>query len=138
MTGRIGKLQLKNIQQQVHEYNVTLTKIIPMDIGHGNDTVHEEISHLFTNRVWLHEQFASLGTNGKMAPFWQQVQELDKILIKQRWMILDHALDYYKYERQRLKMPKAYWWWYLDELESGEFPEWVMPEAKEVDVTAAF
>ena len=123
MAGHIGKLQLKNIEQQVHEYNVTLTKIIPMEIEHGNDTVHEEISHLLTNRVWLHEQFASLGTNGKMDPFWQQVQQLDKILIKQRRMILDHADDYYKQERKRLKMPKAYWWWYLDELESPELSE---------------
>ena len=134
MAHRIGKSQLKNIEQQVHEYDVTLTKIVPMDIKHGNDTIREEISHLLTNRSWLHEQFASLGTNGKIAPLWQQVQQLDKIFIKQRSMILDHVLDYYKQERQRLKMPREYWWWYLDELESVELPEWVMQQAKEVDV----
>ncbi len=127
MAGRIGKLHLKNIEQQVHEYNVTLTKIIPMDIEHGNDTIHEEIYHLLTNRGGLHEQFASLGTNGKMDPFWQQVQELDKILIKQRWMILDvvDVYDYYTRERERLDIPQSYWWWYLDELEAEELPEWV-------------
>ncbi|MCH8290502.1 hypothetical protein IH992_05325 [Candidatus Poribacteria bacterium] len=39
-----------------------------------------------------------------------RVQELDKILIKQRWMILDvvDVYDYYTRERERLDIPQSF------------------------------
>jgi len=44
-----------------------------------------------------------------------------------RRMILDvvDVYDYYTRERERLDIPQSYWWWYLDELEAEELPEWV-------------
>lgn len=127
---RIGKRQLEALQQQLHEYDVTLTKIIPRDIEHGNDTVREEIFHLLTNRDWIEKQFKKHGVTRALAPLRQQVQELDRLLIEQREMILEaYSPDYYRYQRERLKTPPEYWWWYLDDLEAARLPEWVMAES---------
>ena len=128
---RIGKRHLEAVKQQLHEYDVTLTKIIPRDIEHDNDTLREEIFHLLTNRDWLEEQFKQHGITRTLAPLWQQVQELDRLLMKQREMILEaYSPDYYRFQRKRLKMPREYWWWYLDELEPAELPGWMMAESK--------
>jgi mRNA-degrading endonuclease YafQ of YafQ-DinJ toxin-antitoxin module len=127
---RIGKRQLEAIQQQLHEYDVTLTKIIPRDIEQGNDTVREEIFHLLTNRDWLEKQFRRHGITGHIAPLWQRVQELDYLLMQQREMILEaYSSDYYRSQRERLQRSREYWWWYLDDLEAAELPEWVMAES---------
>jgi hypothetical protein len=115
---QLTKKELKELREQVLRYRVTLTKILPREIAHQNDTLTEEIGILLFQRDSLEKEFKHCGTGGALASLWQRVQKFDKIFFKKWWMILDHALDYYKYERQRLKMPKAYWWWYLDELES--------------------
>lgn len=108
---RIGKRQLEAIRQQLHEYDVTLTKIILRDIEHGNDTVREEIFHLLTNRNWLEKQFRKHGVTKALAPLWQRMQELDHLLKQQREMVLDaYSSDYYRYQRERLKMPRECWW----------------------------
>jgi hypothetical protein len=120
MKKKLTKKKLEDLQKQVFQYEVTLTKILPREIAHQNDTLTEEIGILMFQRDCLEEEFQHYGPNGALASIREQVQELDKTLIKQRWMILHYAYDYYKYERERLKMSQAYWWWYLDELESAE------------------
>jgi hypothetical protein len=123
---RLTKKDLKDLQEQVFQYEVTLTKIVPREIAHQNDTLTEEIDILLFQRDSLEKEFQQYGTEGIIAPIWQRVQELDKVLVEQRWMILDHARDYYEQTRERLKTPPEYWWWYLDDLESAKLPEWVM------------
>lgn len=132
---RRTKKKLEDLWEQASQYEVTLTKILPREIAHQNDTLTEEIGILLFQRDGLKKEFQQYGTGGAIAPIWRQVQELDKILIKQRWLILNYASDYYKRERERLKTPPEYWWWHLDELESVELPEWVAAEinAKEGD-----
>ena len=78
----------------------------------------------------LEKEFEQHGTKKGFIPIWERVQELDKILFDQRWMIFDHAHNYYKQTRERLKMLPEYWWWYLDELESAKLPEWIMAETR--------
>jgi hypothetical protein len=127
---RVTKKRLEELEEQVFQYEVTLTKIIPREIAQHSDTLTEEIGILLFQRDWLEKEFQHDGTDGALSPFWHQVQELDNIFIKQRWMILHHAYDYYKRERERLKMPRVYWWWYLDELESVELPGGAMARSK--------
>ena len=127
---RATKKRVEALEEQVFQYEVTLTKIIPREIAQHSDTLTEEIGILLFQRDWLEQEFQHDGTDGALAPLWQRVQELDKIFIKQRWMILHHGYDYYHRERERLKIPQAYWWWYLDELESAKLPDWVMAERK--------
>jgi len=123
MPRKISKRHLESMKQQVHEYDVTLTRIIPRDIKHGSDVVGEEIFFLLYNRETLEKDFQKFGAEGELASLWQQVQELDALLLAQREVIVNaFHRDYYRSERERLKMPKAYWWWYLDELESVELP----------------
>lgn len=111
------------VKEQLHEYEVTLTRIIPRDIEHGNDTVREEIFHLLFDREWLEVQLQKHGVENESLPLWQRLQELDRILIAQREAIVNaYTLEYYHYQRERLKMPRECWWWYLDELESVELP----------------
>jgi hypothetical protein len=130
MPRKIGKRNLESVRQQVREYDVTLTRIIPRDIERGNDVVGEEIFFLLYNRETLEEDFRKFGTAGELAPLWKQVQELDALLLAQRETIVDaFSRDYYRRERERLKMPPEYWWWYLDDLEAAELPEWVMAES---------
>jgi len=118
------KRPLHVVECQLHEYELTLTKIIPRDIKRGNETVGEEIFHLLFTREWLEVQFQKHGIEGKVFPLWQRLQELDQILIVQREAIVNaYTPEYYRYQRKRLKMPQAYWWWYLDELEAVELPE---------------
>jgi len=127
---RVTKKRLEELEEQVFQYEVTLTKIIPREIAQHSDTLTEEIGILLFQRDWLEKEFQHDGMGGALSPFWHQVQELDNIFIKQRWMILHHAYDYYKRERERLKMPREYWWWYLDELESAELPGWARAGSK--------
>ena len=130
MKHRLTKKKLENLQEQVFQYEVTLTKIVPREIEHQNDTLTEEIDILLFQRDSLEKEFGQHGTKKEFIPIWQLVQKLDKILIEQRWMIQDHARDYYERTRERLKMPPKYWWWYLDELEEVKLPEWIMLESK--------
>lgn len=81
---------------------------------------------LMFQRDMLEKDLQQYGERGELAPIWQRVHELDRILIEQRWMVLDHARDYYEHERERLRMPRGYWWWYLDEVEAAKLPEWVI------------
>jgi hypothetical protein len=128
---RISKRTLEWVKIRVHEYDVTLTKIIPRDIKSGSNAVREEIFHLMFNRECLQNDFQKYGTEGKLALFWQRVQTLDGILVARRDMILKgYPPDYYRSQRKRLKMPREYWWWYLDELESAELPEWVIAKSE--------
>ncbi|MBI1925259.1 hypothetical protein HYR99_13540 [Candidatus Poribacteria bacterium] len=131
MPRTISKRNLESVKQQVHEYDVTLTKIIPRDIECENDVVGEEIFFLLYNRETLEKDFQKFGIEGELAFLWQQVQELDALLLAQREVIVNaFHRDYYKRERERLKMPRAYWWWYLDELESVELPGGAMAGSK--------
>jgi hypothetical protein len=115
------------VESELREYELTLTKIIPRDIEQGNETVGEEIFHLLFTREWLEVQLQKHGTEGKAFSLWLRLQELDQILVAQREAIVEgfHP-DYYRSERERLKMPRQYWWWYLDDLETAQLPEWVM------------
>ncbi|MBI1925257.1 hypothetical protein HYR99_13530 [Candidatus Poribacteria bacterium] len=120
---KISKRALDWVKRRVHEYDVTLTKIIPRDIERGSDTVREEIFHLMFNRECLHNDFQKYDAVGELFPLWQRMQKLDALLVVRREMILTgYPVEYYRSQRERLKMPKAYWWWYLDELESAELP----------------
>ena len=115
---KIGKRALDWLERNLKGYEVTLTKIIPRDIAHGSDAIGEEIFYLLYVREELAEDFQKYGWDGKLSHFWQRLQELDQILIAQREAIVDaFHRDYYRSERERLKMPRAYWWWYLDELD---------------------
>ncbi len=123
---RLTRKRVEDLQEQVLQYEVTLTKIIPREVARQNDTLTEEIGVLMFQREWLEKDLRQYGAREELAPIQQRVKELDRILIEQRWMILDHARAYYEHERERLRMPREYWWWYLDDLEAAQLPEWVM------------
>ncbi len=121
------KRPLPTVEKQLREYELTLTKIIPRDIEQGHETVGEEIFHLLFDREWLQVQLQKHGVEGEALTLWQRLQELDQILIAQREAIVNaYTPEYYRYQRERLKMPPEYWWWYLDDLEAAQLPEWVM------------
>ncbi len=120
---RLTKKRLQQLEKDVFQYEVTLTKILPREIAHENDTLTEEVGILLFQRDCLEKDLQLYGVRDELAPIRQRVRELDNTLIGQRWMILDHARDYYEYERERLKMPRECWWWYLDEVEATQVPE---------------
>jgi len=126
---KLTKKRLEELQKQAFQYEVTLTKIIPREIAHQNNTLTEEIGILMFQRDMLEKDLRQFGAREELAHIRQRVRELDTTLIEQRWMILDHARDYYEHERERLKVPREYWWWYLDEVEAAELPERVMVES---------
>ena len=128
---KIGKRTLDQLERNLKGYDITLTKIIPRDIEHGSDAVGEEIFYLFYVREELEKDFQKYGWDDELRHIWQRLHELDQILFAQREEVVDafHS-DYYRSERERLKMPPEYWWWYLDELESAKLPEWVVAESK--------
>ena len=122
MPRKISKRNLESVKQQVREYDVTLTRIIPRDIAHGSDVVGEEIFFLLYNRETLEKDFQRFGTAGELVLLWRRVQELDSLLLSQREAMVDaFHRDYYRSERERLKMPREYWWWYLDESEPAKW-----------------
>lgn len=128
---KIGKRALEWLKRNLQGYEVTLTKIIPRDIKHKSDAVGEEIFYLLYVREELEKDFQKYGWDGELSHFWQRLQELDHILIAQREAIVNaYTPEYYRYQRERLKIPRMYWWWYLDEVESVELPEWVMAGSK--------
>jgi hypothetical protein len=127
---KIGKRALDWLERNLKGYEVTLTRIIPRDIEHENDAVGEEIFYLLYVREELEKDFQQYGWDDELSHIWQRLHELDQILIAQRDTIVDaYHPDYYRSQRERLKMPPEYWWWYLDDLEAAELPEWVMAES---------
>lgn len=127
---KIGKRALDWLERNLKGYEVTLTRIIPRDIERGNDAVGEEIFYLLYVREELEKDFQKYGWNSELNYIWQRLQELDEILIAQREAIVNaYTPEYYRYQRERLKMPPEYWWWYLDDLEAAKLPKWVMAES---------
>ncbi len=128
---KIGKRALDWLERNLKGYEVTLTKILPRDIEHGSDAVGEEIFYLLYTREELEKDFQKYGWDSELSRIWQRLHELDPILIARRKAIVDaFHCNYYRSERERLKMPRAYWWWYLDELESVELPRGAMAGSK--------
>ncbi len=116
---KIGKRTLDWLKRNLHGYEVTLTKIIPRDIENESDTVREEIFYLLYVREELEKDYQKYGWDGELSPFWQRLKKNDQILIAKREAIVTaYTPEYYRYQRERLKVPKAYWWWHLDELEA--------------------
>lgn len=120
---KIGKRTLDWLKHNLQGYEVTLTKIIPRDIENKSDAVGEEIFYLLYVREELEKDFQEYGWDDELNGLWQRLKKLDVRLVAQREKIIDaFHRDYYKQERERLRMPREYWWWYLDELESVALP----------------
>lgn len=95
------------------EYEITLTKIIPLCLKQGDEEIGMEIIHLLTCRDELQSDIERFSKEPQIVAYIDKIHELDRKLVLQKEIIFSHNTDYRRW-RERNSIPKSHWWWYMD------------------------
>ena len=110
----IPKKNLHDFFTSLKEYEITLTKIIPLCLKQGDEEIDMEIIHLLTCRDELQSDIELFSDEPQIVAHIAKIHELDGKLASQKKIIFSHNADYRGW-RKRNKIPKSHWWWYMDE-----------------------
>lgn len=110
----IPKKNLHDFFTSLKEYEITLTKIIPLCLKQGDEEIDMEITHLLTCRDELQSDIERFSDEPQIATHIAGIHELDRKLVLQKEIIFSHNADYWGW-RKRNNIPKSHWWWYMDE-----------------------
>ena len=77
------------------------------------EEIDMEITHLLTCRDELQSDIEGFSNEPQIAAHIARIHELDQKLVLQKEIIFSHNADYQGW-RERNKVPKSHWWWYMD------------------------
>jgi hypothetical protein len=113
----MSRKEFRHFQQSFHDWEVTLTRLLPRSLAVGDPDLSEDITHLLDSRSGIEETFANYPDDPKLFPYRLKMVTLDAELLLRRDDILRNwSLREYRGWRKRAHYPHTHWWWYLDEV----------------------
>jgi hypothetical protein len=98
----------------LHDYHVTIEKILPACIQSGDEGLIDEIHHVLDIRSRLEDELAK---RPKLEKYRRDIESVDNALRVQRKQLLEILGDGMQHYRSTYSPPSSHWWWYLDESE---------------------
>lgn len=98
----------------LHDYRVTIEKIIPACVQSQDEGLVDEIHHALDIRSQLEEE---LKKHPRLEKYRRDIELVDEVLLSQRDTLLQIIGDGMRHYRLASSPPRLHWWWYLDESE---------------------
>ncbi len=96
----------------LHDYRVTIEKIIPACIQSQDEGLVDEIHHALDLRSKLEEE---LKKRPQLEKYRRDIEWVDKTLIAQKDRLLKIIGDGLRHHRKVFSPSRSHWWWYLDD-----------------------
>jgi hypothetical protein len=117
---KMPRKEFKQFLQGFEEFEITLTRILPYCLRVNDPEIGEEIDGMLFNREVIEEQFEQYPDDPKLVPYRIRMLSLDVELLLRRSDILAHyPMKRYRHLRCQNNIPRAHWWWYLDEVDAA-------------------
>lgn len=98
----------------LHDYRVTIEKIVPSDLQSQDDGLVDDLHHALDLRSKLEEE---LEKRPRLEKYRRDIEQIDKALLAQRDRVLEIVGDGLVHSRKIFSPLPSHWWWYLDQSE---------------------